>query len=171
MTGSGVRIPLAAPAKSPGKLGPCGYFGRSPPCEFLATRTISRTLGYGQAPRARHRPSGPIAAGRAQRTQSRIRASPTATRSGACCEVALEMEPHDRLVARQGGHGGGADHRAARHAEGIPTWFWCERLSSQCSATPGPALARTCFAAHDRDLWGCEGTRGTGVRGTDVGPT
>src|ERR1700686_4476161 len=43
MTGSGVQIPLAAPVINPDKSGPCGHFGRSPPCEFLATRTISRT--------------------------------------------------------------------------------------------------------------------------------
>jgi hypothetical protein len=54
--GVGVRIPLAAPAINPDKSGPCGRFGRPPPCEFFATRTISRT--YGVARKARCLPFG-----------------------------------------------------------------------------------------------------------------
>src|SRR5258708_36606656 len=50
MTGSGVRIPLAAPAINPDKSGPCGHFGRSPPREFLPTRTISRTAAEAWIP-------------------------------------------------------------------------------------------------------------------------
>src|ERR1019366_10214029 len=45
MTGSGVRIPLAAPATKPRKYGKSRHSGDSPPCEFSAARTISRTPG------------------------------------------------------------------------------------------------------------------------------
>jgi hypothetical protein len=62
MTGSGVRIPLAAPVTSSGCFGTSRCFGEAPPCEFSATRFIAR-LGQ----HARHTPVLPLCRG-AKRT-------------------------------------------------------------------------------------------------------
>jgi integrase len=51
--------------------------------------------------------------------------------------------------------------RHARHAEGITTWLWCERLSGQRASPLGATLARSRFAKDDLDLWRRNGARGT----------
>lgn len=74
------------------------------------------------------------------------------------------MEPHHRLATRQRGYGGGWRHRRARHAKGVTTWLWCERLSGQRASALSATLAWPRFAKDDLDLWRRNGTRGTRVR-------
>jgi hypothetical protein len=123
-----------------------------------------------EAPQARHRPPGAVASRCARRTQSRLQDTSKPTRSRFCLSADLEMEPDDRLAARQGSHGNCRNLRHACHAEGNATRLWRERVSIPRSTAPRTALDGPRLAKEYGDLRRRHGTGRARIRGKDVVP-